>query len=54
MPGGGTASGTTRPFPTARRADVVAALVMQDDLTESADRYARYTLRANGVRQPAG
>jgi hypothetical protein len=37
-----------------RGVDVVAALVMQDDPTELADRYARYTLTVNGVTQPGG
>jgi len=34
--------------------DVVAALVMYDEPTESINQYARYTLRANGVVQPGG
>jgi hypothetical protein len=36
------------------RADVVAALVMYDEPTESINQYARYTLRVNGVVQPGG
>jgi hypothetical protein len=38
----------------ARGADVVAALVMQDDPSELVAKYARYTLKANGVTQPGG
>jgi hypothetical protein len=38
----------------AKRADVVSVLVMQDDPTELVDRYARYSLKANGVTQPGG
>jgi hypothetical protein len=34
--------------------DVVAALVMYDEPTESINQYARYTLRANDVVQPGG
>jgi hypothetical protein len=36
------------------RADVVAALVMYDEPTESINQYARYTLKVNGVTQPGG
>jgi hypothetical protein len=36
------------------RADVVAALVMYDEPTESINQYARYTLNVNGVTQPGG
>lgn len=32
----------------------VAAIVMQDDPTESVTKYARYTLTVNGVEQPGG
>ena len=32
----------------------VAAIVMQDDPTESVTKYARYRLTANGVLQPGG
>jgi hypothetical protein len=38
----------------APKADVIAALVMQDDPAELVDQYARYTLTANGVTQPGG
>jgi hypothetical protein len=34
--------------------DVVAALVMYDEPTESINQYARYTLKANDVVQPGG
>jgi hypothetical protein len=37
-----------------KKADVVAALVMYDEPTESINQYARYTLRVNGVVQPGG
>ncbi len=37
-----------------KSANVVGAIVMQDDPTESVNQYARYTLRANGVLQPGG
>jgi hypothetical protein len=37
-----------------RRADVVAALVMQNDPNERSTKYARYTLNVTGVRQPGG
>jgi hypothetical protein len=37
-----------------KKADVVAALVMYDDPTESVGQYARYTLTVNGVTQPGG
>jgi hypothetical protein len=33
---------------------VVAALVMQDDPSETVDQYAGYELRVNGVLQPGG
>jgi immune inhibitor InhA-like protein len=36
------------------KADVVAALVMYDEPTESINQYARYTLKVNGVTQPGG
>jgi hypothetical protein len=36
------------------KADVVAALVMYDEPTESINQYARYTLRVNNVTQPGG
>jgi hypothetical protein len=36
------------------RADVVAALVMYDEPTESINQYARYTLKVNGVTEPGG
>jgi hypothetical protein len=39
---------------TAPKIDVVAALVMYDEPTESINQYARYTLKANGVTQPGG
>ena len=37
-----------------QKADVVAALVMYDEPTESINQYARYTLKVNGVTQPGG
>jgi hypothetical protein len=37
-----------------KKADVVAALVMYDEPTESINQYARYTLKVNGVTQPGG
>ena len=36
------------------KANVVAALVMYDEPTESIGQYARYTLRVNNVTQPGG
>lgn len=39
---------------TAPKIDVVAALVMYDEPTESINQSARYTLKANGVTQPGG
>jgi hypothetical protein len=36
------------------KADVVAALVMYDEPTESINQYARYMLKVNGVTQPGG
>ncbi|HEX6702882.1 MAG TPA: choice-of-anchor J domain-containing protein [Gaiellaceae bacterium] len=39
---------------TSPRIDVIAALVMYDEPTESINQYARYTLMANGVTQPGG
>jgi hypothetical protein len=36
------------------KADVVAALVMYDEPTESINQYARYTLKVNNVTQPGG
>jgi hypothetical protein len=36
------------------KADVVGALVMYDEPTESINQYARYTLKVNGVSQPGG
>jgi hypothetical protein len=36
------------------RADVVGAIVTQDDPTGSVTQYAPYTLEVNGVRQPGG
>jgi hypothetical protein len=36
------------------KADVVAALVMYDEPSESISQYARYTLKVNGVTQPGG
>jgi hypothetical protein len=36
------------------KADVVSVLIMQNDPSELVDRYARYTLNANGVTQPGG
>jgi Immune inhibitor A-like, MAM domain len=35
------------------KADVVGALVMYDEPTESINQYARYTLKVNGVASPA-
>ncbi|MDQ2910576.1 MAG: immune inhibitor A [Actinomycetota bacterium] len=37
-----------------KKADVVAALVMYDEPTESIGQYARYTLKVNNVVQPGG
>ena len=37
-----------------KSATTVAALVMQDDPTESVTQYARYSLTVNGVTQPGG
>jgi len=37
-----------------RRADVVAAIVMYDESTESITDYAPYSLKVNGVLQPGG
>jgi hypothetical protein len=37
-----------------KKADVVAALVMYDEPTESINQYARYTLKVNNVVQPGG
>jgi hypothetical protein len=39
---------------TSPRIDVIAALVMYDEPTESINQYARYTLKATDVTQPGG
>jgi hypothetical protein len=39
---------------TEPRIDVISALVMYDEPTESINQYARYSLKANGVTQPGG
>gem|GEM_PF-7132478 len=39
---------------TSPRIDVIAALVMYDEPTESINQYARYTLKTNDVTQPGG
>ncbi len=39
---------------TEPRIDVISALVMYDEPTESINQYARYTLKADGVTQPGG
>jgi hypothetical protein len=41
-------------FSSDPKVDVVAALVMYDEPTESVNQYARYTLKVNGVTQPGG
>ncbi|HEU5044664.1 MAG TPA: choice-of-anchor J domain-containing protein, partial [Nocardioidaceae bacterium] len=50
----GTLSGTALHSMVGDSAQTVAALVMQDDPSETVDQYARYTLTANGVTQPGG
>jgi Immune inhibitor A peptidase M6 len=48
------ADGIEKLMTTAPKVDVVAALVMYDEPTQSINQYARYTLKANGVTQPGG
>lgn len=50
----GTLSGTSLSRRLGSDSQVVGAIVMQDDPTESVTQYARYTLKANGVTQPGG
>jgi Immune inhibitor A peptidase M6 len=50
VPGGLLAANLSRD----PKVDVVAALVMYDEPTESINQYARYTLKVNGVTQPGG
>lgn len=50
----GSLSGAQLITALGKQATTVAAIVMQDDPTESVTDYARYTLTVNGVVQPGG
>jgi hypothetical protein len=50
----GTLSGDALHAVIGDSAQTVAAIIMQDDPTETVSQYAQYTLTANGVTQPGG